>query len=810
MSAAVRAPAPARPPGIPGPPEDAGTGRRPVPAVLGLAGTVLVAVGLSLVAPAGVLDGAGWVPGALLAALAVVVATTTSRVLRLPGLLAPLFGAGALTLVLTLLFLREPALLGLVPTPGSLSLGAELWREAAGIVAERPAPYPGGAALAFVAALATGLVTLFVDTVLVALRLPGISALGVLALLVVPALVLPGSVGAAGTAAAVLAALVLLGGGRRFGAVREPRTAAAPGSWPRALVVGAGVLAVTLLVPGLVPGFVNGAFPQGSGLAGDRASGVGPLRAVGQDLRSAQQLPRLEYTTSTDEPELLRVLTLADFSGAEWFPDTTGPDPELDDLGPTPLHPVGEGPERSTSVELRDWSERWLPLPWAPVDVAGLEDGDWAWSPLDLTVHGDQVPPEGTAYEVRSIVPEPTSARLREAPAAPDSPELAPFRELPGETPAALRDAARERAGDAPTAFDQALALQEWLRSDEFRYDVDAPLAQDYDAGGMASLEEFLAVRTGYAGHFAPAMAVMARELGIPARVAVGYLPATGAAPDGSADADEPFGDAAEAGAFTVLPRDAHAWPELWFEGSGWVRFEPTPGTGDLPGYAAEGPQDGDGQSQEGEGTAEPTGAPTDAPTPASTADSPDEDAPSAEPTAVPTPEAPAAPEADDDAGPAGWLPWLAGILTAALLALLAALPRLLRSRRRRRRMRVLGDAQAPAADRALAGWAEVEDLGVDHGLGRAAAETPRAYVDRIGAVVPAAAPALGRLGRDVERALYAPGTAEWTPEAGPEDVTALRTGLAERGGPGARRARWLPRSVTTRSVTTRSATPRR
>jgi transglutaminase-like putative cysteine protease len=797
MSAAVRTPAAPHPPAAGAPPEAPGTDWRPLRALLGLAGTVLVAVGLSLVALTGVLDGAGWVPGALLAALAVVAATTTSRVLRLPGLLAPLFGAGALVLALTVLHLREPALLGLVPTPGSLALGAELWGEAAGIVAERPAPYPEAAALAFVAALAAGLVTLFVDTVLVALRLPGISALGVLALLVVPALVLPESVGAAGTAAAVLAALVLLGGGRRFGAVREPRTAAAPGSWPRALVVGAGVLALTLLVPGLVPGFVNGAFPQGSGLAGERASGVGPLRAVGQDLRSAEQLPRLEYTTSTDEPELLRVLTLADFSGTEWFPDATGLDPELDDLGPTPLHPVGDGPERSTAVELRDWSERWLPLPWAPVDVAGLGNGDWAWSPRDLTVHGEQVPPEGTAYEVRSVVPEPTSAQLREAPAAPESPGLAPFRELPGETPAALRDAARERAGDAPTAFDQALALQEWLRSEEFRYDVDAPLEQGYDAGGMASLEEFLAVRTGYAGHFAPAMAVMARELGIPARVAVGYLPAT--APGAASDTDQPFGETADPGAFAVLPRDAHAWPELWFEGSGWVRFEPTPGTGDLPGYAAEGSQDGDGQSQEGEGTAEPTGEPTDAPTPASTADSPDEDAPSAEPTAVPTPEAPAAPETEEDAGPDAWLPWTAGILAAALLALLAALPRLLRSRRRRRRMRVLGDEQAPAPDRALAGWAEVEDLGVDHGLGRAAAETPRAYVDRLGTVVPAAAAPLARLGRDVERALYAPGTTAWSPEAGPADVTALRTGLAERGGPAARRARWLPRSVTTR-----------
>ncbi|WP_197412684.1 DUF3488 and transglutaminase-like domain-containing protein [Kocuria rosea] len=807
MSAAVRAPSAA--PVAAGPPETPGTQvRRPVGAVLGLAGTVLAAVWLSLVALTGVLDGTGWVPGSLLAALAVVAATATSRVLRLPGALAPLFGAGALVLVLTVLFLREPALLGLVPTPGSLGLAAQLWREAAGVAAERPAPYPDAAALAFVAALVAGVVTLFVDTVLVALRLPGLSAFGVLALLVVPALVLPESVGAAGTAAAVLAALVLLGGGRRFGAVREPRTAAAPGSWPRALVVGAGVLAVTLLVPGLVPGFVNGAFPQGSGLAGERASGVGPLRAVGQDLRSAEQLPRLEYTTSTGEPELLRVLALADFSGAEWFPDSTGLEPGPGDLAPTPLQPVGDGPERTTAVELRDWSERWLPLPWAPVGVTGLEDGDWDWSPRDLAVLGERIPPEGTAYEVRSVAPEPTSARLREAPAAPETPELAPYRELPEQTPAALRDAARERAGDAPTAFDQALALQEWLRSDEFRYDVDAPLAQGYDAGGMGSLEEFLAVRAGYAGHFAPAMAVMARELGIPARVAVGYLPATGtdaadAAPGAAPETEEPFGAAADPGAFPVLPRDAHAWPELWFEGSGWVRFEPTPGTGDLPGYAAEGSQDGDGQSPEGEGTAEPTGEPTDAPTPASTADSSETDAPSAEPTAVPTPESSAAPAPEEDADPAVWPAWLAGGLAAALLALLAALPRLLRSRRRRRRLRVLADDGAPAPQRALAGWAEVEDLAVDHGVGRAAAETPRAFVDRLGAVLPAAAAPLGRLGRDVERALYAPDTAAWSPEAAPADVTALRASLAERGSPGAGRARWrarwLPRSVTAR-----------
>ncbi|HST72157.1 MAG TPA: DUF3488 and transglutaminase-like domain-containing protein [Kocuria rosea] len=756
--------------------------RPPAGGVLGLAATVLTTVVLSLVALAGVLDGTAWLPGAMLAALAVVAATAVSRAVGLPPVLAPLFGAGALVLLLTVLFLREPALLGFVPTPGGLAAAEALWRDAAGVVRERPAPYPAGRALSFVAALGTGLVALLVDVLLVGLRLPVLAGAGVLAVLVVPALVLPHSVGPAGTAAAALAALVLLGGGRRWGAVREPPTAAAPGSWPRALVVVAGVVAVTVLVPGVVPGFVNGAFPQGSGLAGERAAGVGPLRAVGQDLRSGEQAPRLEYTTASGEPELLRVLSLEDFTGDEWFPAAEDLEEDLDGLGATPLNPVGPGEQRTAAVTLRNWSERWLPLPWVPVAVTGLGGDGWSWSPRDLAVHADDVPEPGTAYEVRSVAPEPTAAQLRAAPAAPAGEPLDPFRALPEDTPAALRDAAHRHAGSAATAFDQALALQEWLRSDEFRYDVDTPVAQGYDAGGMSALERFLQERAGYAGHFAPAMAVMARELGIPARVAVGYLPP---AQDAAGD---PF---ARPGADTpvpVRPRDAHAWPELWFEGVGWVRFEPTPGTGEVPGYAAETPAEE--PTEEPTGTAPPTAEPTQSPSddPTSTQTS------SPEPAVTGAPTEEAAPPGDSDDGPRAWLPWAAAALAAALLALLLALPRLVRDRRRARRVRRLADPSAAPGDRALAGWAEVEDLAADHGLARAAAETPRTFVARLAHAVPPAGESLRRLGDDAERALYAaPGTA-WSPGSGPGDVAALRAGLAQR--PGARRARWLPRSV--------------
>ncbi|WP_396412169.1 transglutaminase TgpA family protein [Kocuria rhizosphaerae] len=757
--------------------------------MLGLAGTVLVAVALSLVALTGVLDGTGWVAPALLAALAVVAAAGTARALRLPAATVPLFGAGALVLALSLLLLREPALLGFVPTAGSVTLVRELWGDAAAVVAEQPAPYPATAGLVLLAALGAGVVALFVDTVLVALRLPAAAALGVLAVLAVPALVLPGSVGPVGTAAGVLAALVLLAGGRHWGAVREPRTAAAPGSWPRALVVGAGVLAVTVLVPGLVPGFVSGAFPQGSGLVGERAAGVGPLRGVGQDQRSAEQSPRLEYTTGAGGAQLLRVVTLADFDDDEWFPDATGLEDDLGELGPGPLQPAPEGPERTTAVRLLAWPERWVPLPWAPVGVTAPAGADWSWDPDSLTVRGDRVPEEGTEYEVRSVAPEPTSARLREAPEAPGTGELEPYLDLPEDTPAALREAARERAGDAPTAFDRALALQEWLRSEEFRYDVDVPAAQGYDAGGMGALEEFLATRTGYSGHFAPAMAVMARELGIPSRVAVGYLP-----PQETGGGD-PFGDTPDDDAVRVLPRDAHAWPELWFEGTGWVRFEPTPGTADVPGYATGG--DEPGEDGDGQNTAEPD--PTDEPTPASTPENPETDAPSAAPTTVPTQEPSVPPAPEQESAPSAWLPWLGALLAAALLALAAAGPRLVRHRRRARRMRLLEDPLAPADERALAAWSEVEDLAVDHGLGRAPAETPRTFLDRLVTAVPTAEEPLRRIGKDVERALYAPAGGTWEPGTTAGDVETVRSRLEAQGGPAAGRARWFPPSVTRR-----------
>jgi len=114
-------------------------------------------------------------------------------------------------------------------------------------------------------------------------------------------------------------------------------------------------------------------------------------------------------------------------------------------------------------------------------------------------------------------------------------------------------DVTRNAAGP----YEQALALQSYFRDTQnFTYATQVPAAATDDA-----VWDFLGSKTGYCVQFATAMTIMARTVGIPARLGVGYLP-------GTLDDD---------GSHVVTGKDSHAWPELYFPSSGWVRFEPTP-----------------------------------------------------------------------------------------------------------------------------------------------------------------------------------------------------------------------------------------
>ena len=135
-------------------------------------------------------------------------------------------------------------------------------------------------------------------------------------------------------------------------------------------------------------------------------------------------------------------------------------------------------------------------------------------------------------------------------------PDMSTYLALPRYYAPRVSDLAHVLAGNEPTQYAKALALEAYLRDLPYSYQVQ-PLP-----GGGDAVEQFLFdMRQGYCTYYASSMAVMARILGIPARVAIGY--ATGE-----------YDPATRT--YIVRESDAHAWPELYINGQ-WLPFEPTP-----------------------------------------------------------------------------------------------------------------------------------------------------------------------------------------------------------------------------------------
>ncbi|MFQ5522704.1 MAG: transglutaminaseTgpA domain-containing protein [Acidimicrobiia bacterium] len=145
-------------------------------------------------------------------------------------------------------------------------------------------------------------------------------------------------------------------------------------------------------------------------------------------------------------------------------------------------------------------------------------------------------------------------------------PDLGFYTKIPDDLPTAIRDIALERTRGATTDFERAWMLQYWFRdSGDFTYSTDVSTGHS-----ALRLEEWLAdprsrnYRIGYCEQFAASMAVLGRALGIPSRVVWGFTPGTTVVRDGVE-------------VIEIRDTNAHAWVEMWMEGVGWVRFDPTP-----------------------------------------------------------------------------------------------------------------------------------------------------------------------------------------------------------------------------------------
>jgi transglutaminase-like putative cysteine protease len=134
------------------------------------------------------------------------------------------------------------------------------------------------------------------------------------------------------------------------------------------------------------------------------------------------------------------------------------------------------------------------------------------------------------------------------------------YLQLPTDLPASIRNKALEVTSAAPTPYDKAAAIEQFLRANyAINLDIEAaPPKSD-------SVEYFLFdVQEGYFDYHASAMVVMLRSLGIPARMAIGYV-------------IRPIDRVPQTNVYIVREANAFAWPEVYFPGLGWIEFNPTP-----------------------------------------------------------------------------------------------------------------------------------------------------------------------------------------------------------------------------------------
>ncbi|MEU3061136.1 DUF3488 and transglutaminase-like domain-containing protein [Streptomyces subrutilus] len=575
--------------------------------------------------------------------------------------------------------------------------------------------------------------------------------------------------------------------GRVFGGAPrgQARTASGLGPGGRATApvrtgrrIGAVALGVALLVPAVLPSLDGGLLGgQGSGSgegggAGGTISAVNPLVSLQNSLNAPDNRVVLKYRTDSPQQseQYLRILALDEFNGVKW--EASGR--TLTDVPPTLPDPPGlDEPVRRGAVEVRTsvsaaegYSQRYLPMPYPAtgVDIGGK----WRFEPAGRTLVGDQLGKDrfqnvqGAQYTVRSLLLRPTAQQLQSAP-APRPDVLAEYTKLPDNLPPVVVDTARRVTQGARDDYTRAVRLQDYFAvSGGFRYNTKIA-----SGTGPQAVARFLADKEGFCVHFAFSMAAMSRTLGIPARVAVGFTP----------------GERQSDGSVNVSMRDAHAWPELYFEGVGWTRFEPTPRSGiSVPDYSR--PQ---------APAAQPS-AP--APLPSQSA---------AQPSAAPSQSEACPPEmkklgecggpvaGQGSAGGGGpSAPAVLGWAAAGAAAVgLPLLPLLWRTRLRSRRLR---------SGRVRAAWRELGDAAWDVGVLPDGALSPRRTAERIverGRPGAQAAAAVHRIAGAVERELYAPpGAGAPYPELA-ADVLLARAGLLAAAGRGTRlRALLLPRSA--------------
>lgn len=636
-----------------------------------------------------------------------------------------------------------------------------------------------GAALAFVVA----------DVLARTLRLAAIGGLVLLAVLAIPISVISTQTGVSGAArsgvspwlfalvAAGWLAQVVYGESDRLtqwgrqvddGRLEAP---ADPSVRARSLAgtvaVGGAATALALVVPLAIPTMHVAFDGFGGGPGNGQVTVTNPMVDVRRNLQQGADIPLIDVRTTDPDPSYLRIAVLTRFNATQWSAGDRSIPASQSSHGQVPI--AGFTPPRSQASYrydisvTTDFASRWLPTP-APITAIHAA-GDWRYDATtdDFIAAASGLSTAGLSYDATRIHPDLTATALNDmSPGVGEVPAL--YTDLPSDLPSIVGQLAQQVTSKATGSFEQAVALQNWFRSSgDFTYSTQTDLGS-----GATDLATFLGTgpggRTGYCQQFAAAMAAMARTLGIPSRVAVGFLSPT----------------QEQDGTYVYSSHDMHAWPELYFSGAGWVRFEPTPaeaGTA-VPGYA--------------HNPRSVTPVPGDEPT------ATDSQGSSVQPTAKPRPDTAQDAPSATHATPAqqqilGWV--VGGAVLLIVLAGLVALPGAVR--RRRRRTRLHGSAEDA--------WAEMRDTVIDLQIPWADGISPRATRQLLDRYIGTHEGHVGidRLVEAVERERYAASAGDLDQQVILDVLEGLRQGVVPRT---VRRAAWWPRSVLQRRSLTDSA----
>jgi transglutaminase-like putative cysteine protease len=261
--------------------------------------------------------------------------------------------------------------------------------------------------------------------------------------------------------------------------------------------------------------------------------------------------PAVRYTVRSDRRLPAAVATYQRYTGQGWI--STGESRSLAAASGRLRAPPGDSRTVSQTF-VTESASRTIPTVWRPVDLDGLDPSTVTVTQAG-TVEASQGLSSGTAFTVTSERPIQRAGVLRSVPARAPGAAQARYTQLPDDTPDRVGERTDRITAAAETDYERALVTERWLESNR-AYSLNVTRPDDHVADAF-----LFEMNQGYCVYYATTMVTMLRTQDIPARFVTGY------APGQSVGDDE----------YVLRGYNSHAWVQVYFQGIGWVNFDPTP-----------------------------------------------------------------------------------------------------------------------------------------------------------------------------------------------------------------------------------------